>query len=182
MCAGSNHYEWRKTKNSLFCRSIFFFVKSIYRNFLSKKFTKLISSTFCDRICASQCGKRKIYSHWKNILSNHLFSIFFSKNVAFTKFLPKMLRERKFQKLPHCDIYAENGDGKFFQCPHCGTERINWRIFKNLPVVENPSKYLTHYLQVGHKAWFYHKFRRNWKGRRRTRHFDQTWTLLWLAH
>ena len=45
--------------------------------------------------------KWKIYSHRKNISSNHLFSDFFSKNVAFANFLPKM-GESKFLKLPHC--------------------------------------------------------------------------------
>ena len=39
--------------------------------------------------------KQEIYSHRKNISSNHLFSDFFSKNVAFTKFLPKKC-ESKF--------------------------------------------------------------------------------------
>ena len=39
--------------------------------------------------------KSKIYSHQKNISSNHLFSDFFSKIVAFTNFLPKM-SESKF--------------------------------------------------------------------------------------
>ena len=47
----------------------------------------------------------EIYSHWKNISSNHLFSNFFSKHVAFTKFLPKM-RESKFPKLPHCECHT----------------------------------------------------------------------------
>ena len=46
--------------------------------------------------------KWKIYSHWKNISSNHLFSNFFSKTVAFMKFLPKMC-ESKVLKLPHCE-------------------------------------------------------------------------------
>ena len=46
--------------------------------------------------------KSKIYYHRKNISSIHLFTDFISKNVAFTKFLPKM-GESKFSKLPHCD-------------------------------------------------------------------------------
>ena len=45
--------------------------------------------------------KWKIYSHQKNISSNQLFSKFFSKNVAFTKFVPKKC-ESKFSFLPHC--------------------------------------------------------------------------------
>ena len=47
--------------------------------------------------------KRKIWSHQKYISSNQLLSDFFSKNVTFTNFLPKMcetkLLERKFQIL-----------------------------------------------------------------------------------
>ena len=35
------------------------------------------------------------YSDWKNISSNQLFNNFFSKNVTFTKFLPK-ISESKF--------------------------------------------------------------------------------------
>ena len=37
-------------------------------------------------------------------LSNHLFSNFFSKNVAFAKFLPKMC-ESEFLKLPHSAVW-----------------------------------------------------------------------------
>ena len=33
---------------------------------------------------------KEIYSHWKNISSNHLFSNLFSKTVTFTKYLPKL--------------------------------------------------------------------------------------------
>ena len=49
----------------------------------------------------SQCGKMKNILSPKNISSNQLFSNFFGKNVAFTKFLPKK-SESKFLKLPHC--------------------------------------------------------------------------------
>ena len=35
--------------------------------------------------------------------SNQLFSIFFSKNVTFTRFLPKMC-ETKSQQFPHCAV------------------------------------------------------------------------------
>ena len=47
--------------------------------------------------------KWKIYSHWKKISSNQLFSNFFSKTVTFTKFLPKM-HESKFPEFPHCAL------------------------------------------------------------------------------
>ena len=46
-----------------------------------------------------------IYSHWKNISSNHLFS----KNVAFMKFLPKLC-EKKFPKVPHCVVHYYTKD------------------------------------------------------------------------
>ena len=48
----------------------------------------------------TQCDKMKKLLSPKNISSNHFFSNFFSKTVAFTNFLPKM-RESKFLKLPH---------------------------------------------------------------------------------
>ena len=44
----------------------------------------------------------EIYSHWKNISSNHLFSNFFSKTVTFTmftKFLPKKCESKFPQSL-----------------------------------------------------------------------------------
>ena len=44
--------------------------------------------------------KWKICSHRKNISSNQLFGDFFSKNVAFTKFLPKKC-EREY---PQCSV------------------------------------------------------------------------------
>ena len=44
--------------------------------------------------------KWKIYSHWRKISSNQLFSNFFSKTVTFTKFLSKKC-EREFLVFPH---------------------------------------------------------------------------------
>ena len=41
----------------------------------------------------------KKYFYRKNISSNHLFSKFFSKYVAFTKFLPKMCGRGNFRNL-----------------------------------------------------------------------------------
>ena len=46
----------------------------------------------------------KIYSHCRNISSNHLFSNFSSKNVTFTKFLPKM-NESKFGSDFVCKVW-----------------------------------------------------------------------------
>ena len=51
--------------------------------------------------------KMKIYSNQIFFSSNQLFSNFFSKNVAFSKFLPK-IRESKFPKLPHCSLLVVN--------------------------------------------------------------------------
>ena len=73
---------------------------------------KLISRNF-DPLMNHSVVISEIYSHRKNISSNHLFSNLFSKHVAFTKFLPKM-RESKFPKLPHCAVWK--GD------------RIHWKL------------------------------------------------------
>ena len=81
--------------------------------------------------------KWKIYSHWKNISSNQLFSDFVSKNVIFTEFLPKKC-ESKFQqreinfgeyngnfcisKIPQID-FTENISGrKYLKLLHSGVE------------------------------------------------------------
>ena len=40
--------------------------------------------------CAVEISE--IYSHWKNISSNHLFSNFFSKTITFTNFCQKCVR------------------------------------------------------------------------------------------
>ena len=51
--------------------------------------------------------KWKIYSHNNFFSSNQLFSDFFSKTVAFTKFLPKKC-EREFLQFPHCECVRVN--------------------------------------------------------------------------
>ena len=60
----------------------------------------------------AQCGKMKNLVSPKNISSNQLFSNFYSKNVTFTKFLPKMC-ETKSQQFPHCGT------------PHCETKILS---------------------------------------------------------
>ena len=50
--------------------------------------------------------KREILSHWKKISSNHLFSNFFSKTIAFTKFLRKKC-EREFLQFPHYAMFID---------------------------------------------------------------------------
>ena len=71
------------------------------RLYLVKKWIWRIFSKTCEKntsffLCTfHNVEKWKIYSHWENISSNQLFIDFFSKNVAFTKILPKK-REIKF--------------------------------------------------------------------------------------
>ena len=69
----------------------------IWRNFCEK----IVAVKFCNFHSVSVV-KWKIYSHWKNISSNHLFS----NHVAFTKSLPK-IRESKYPKLPHSGILTK---------------------------------------------------------------------------
>ena len=64
--------------------------------------TKIHSHAFlAKRNFQRQCGKTKNLVSPKNISSNQLFSKFFSRNVTFTKFLPKMC-ETKSQQFPNC--------------------------------------------------------------------------------
>ena len=49
----------------------------------SRKFLSIIHD---EKTALQSVEKWKIYSHWKNISSNQLFRIFFSKNVTFARF------------------------------------------------------------------------------------------------
>ena len=49
-----------------------------------------------------QCGKTRNSLSLKKISSNQLFSKFFGKTIAFTRFLLKKC-EREFLQFPHCD-------------------------------------------------------------------------------
>ena len=71
-----------------------FFVQLISRIFLLSDFFFATTRQKCT-LFPSQCGKTRNSLSPKNISSNQLFSNFLSKNVAFTKFLPK-IREREF--------------------------------------------------------------------------------------
>ena len=62
--------------------------------------------------------KWKIYSHWENISSNQLFSDFFSKNVAFTKILPKSTRSAVCAVWSHVTL----------NCPHMNNSQWNSRF------------------------------------------------------
>ena len=61
----------------------------------------LLMLPLCERLIHIHSVVKWKNSQQKNISSNQLFSNFFSKNGAFTKFLSKMY-ERKFPKFPHC--------------------------------------------------------------------------------
>ena len=66
-------------------------------------FTKIFQNTHnIVKIMESQYGKTRNALSLKKISSNQLFSNFFSKTIAFTKFLRKKC-EREFLQFPHCD-------------------------------------------------------------------------------
>ena len=47
--------------------------------------------------------KQKIYSHWKNISLDQLFSKFISKNAVFTEFLPQKCKTKSHVYFQLCD-------------------------------------------------------------------------------
>ena len=102
----TNKLIWRKMfsvrKMEIHCHTHFNYKNFVKVTFLLKKILK----SWFDEIfngsqyflffhtVTAQCGKMKNLVSPKNISSNQLFSIFYSKNITFTKFLPKM-RESK---------------------------------------------------------------------------------------
>ena len=69
---------------------------------------KCVRVNFCNFhsvIHTHSVEKWEILSHWKFFSSNQLFSNFFSKTIAFTKFLRKKC-EREFLQFPHCAQYV----------------------------------------------------------------------------
>ena len=66
--------------------------------------TSRFHEIFAEELWKHSVEKREILSHWKKISSNQLFSNFFSKTIAFTKFLRKKC-EREFLQFPHYDLY-----------------------------------------------------------------------------
>ena len=55
-------------------------------------------------LCTAQCEKREVLSHSmkkKNRHIHYLVHNFFSKSIAFTKFLRKKCEEREFLQFPH---------------------------------------------------------------------------------
>ena len=92
---------WKNEKfgltNKIF-RQFSYLVISLVKTLLSRNFcqkcVRLNRSSFHTVHTVHTVEITEIYSHWKNISSNCLFSNFFSKNVTFTKFLPKMCRTK----------------------------------------------------------------------------------------
>ena len=87
-------------------REINFFLTSSVKPLLSRNFCQKcvrLKFSFFHTVVSilHSVEKWKIYSHWKNISSNQLFSDFVSKNVIFTEFLPKKC-ESKFLQSPQC--------------------------------------------------------------------------------
>ena len=83
-------------------------MKSIYSDLILSEKVVLTTTQYLRTIL------RKIYSHRKNISSNHLFSNFFSKNDAFTKFLPEKC-ESKLIKFPQHTVEIYSHEKKFRQ-------------------------------------------------------------------
>ena len=121
------NYIHRKTisSNQLFCN--FFIENVVFTKFLPKEcesksffpsnqfLVKLFSKTLIWWNCwvntvawqrhTVYVEKREILSHWKFFSSNQLFNNFFSKTIAFKKFLWKK-SEREFLQFPHCAILS----------------------------------------------------------------------------
>ena len=100
-------------------REIFFFLffsrknRSIFYLFFSASWLKVRLDVFFYLLPASNwLGKwptvwKKIFSRLKNISWNQVFSNYFSKYIAFTKFLSKKC-ESKFLQFPHCVTLLNN--------------------------------------------------------------------------
>ena len=78
-----------------------FFVQLISRIFLLSDFFFFLRRGKNARFFRHSVVKREILSHRKKISSNQFFGNFFSKTIAFTKFLWKKC-EREFLQFPYC--------------------------------------------------------------------------------
>ena len=80
------------------------------KNYTENWFHEIFSQRFRETnlvVSYSQCErveKQEILYHWKKISSNQLFSNFYSKTNAFTKFLRKK-SEREFMQFPYCALW-----------------------------------------------------------------------------
>ena len=96
-----------KLKNSLsteFFRQINYLVILIILLLVKTSFSQI----FFSKKCESTVWKNEKFSLTeKKISSNQLFSDFFSKTIAFTKFLRKKC-EREFLQFPHCECVRVN--------------------------------------------------------------------------
>ena len=107
-----------------------FFVNSTKERMKWVNFTKKVPKSIFSRTHHAQ----KIYSHWENISSNQFFGDFFSKNVAFTKLLPKCLGvnfwnyHTVLSKFPHYVIALQ---WKLFSRNYL-SKLFFWQIFREI--------------------------------------------------
>ena len=80
-------------------------------------------------ITETQCGKTRNSLSLKKNSSNHLFSNFYCKTNAFTKFLQKKC-EREFLQFPHhCEKFTVTLFRQKFRESNGLTKELIWRIF-----------------------------------------------------
>ena len=87
--------------------------------------------------------KREILSHWRKNSSNQLFGNFFSKCIAFTKFLLKKCK-REFLQFPNCEflnshIFPSNQRKKLLKKILCAFDRIFHTLFRQLTIISRES-------------------------------------------
>ena len=101
---------WKNEKFGLtekIFRQIDSFVISLVKPLLSRDFRqKSVRVNFRNFHIVHSVEKWKIYSHWKKISSNQLFSNFFSKTVTFTRFSPKIVWEWISVKSTLCRLHS----------------------------------------------------------------------------
>ena len=112
----------------------------------------------------TQCGKRKNLVSPKNISWNQLFSNFYSKNVTFKTFLPKIC-ETKSQQFPHCAEVSDFWSYYFItKIPwnqlFCWSiqGRLIWRNFRQFGEIFITS--LETFCQIVHQMSLHHLWRR----------------------
>ena len=128
----------------------------IWRNFFSarEKFSFFHSVVYSQslEVAETQCGKTRNSLSLKKLSSNQLFSNFFSKTIAFTKFLRKKC-EREFLQFPHC-VKVNFRDfqtvEKYLRTYTCTTSKVSFSvksIFSTLTSrnISNKSKYVTRF-------------------------------------
>ena len=139
-----------KMRNSL--EPIFFLWNQLFSKFSIPLVITLLSRNFCVNTCETQCGKTRNSLSLKKLSSNQLFSNFFSKTIAFTKFLRKKC-EREFLQFPHC-VKVNFRDfqtvEKYLRTYTCTTSKVSFSvksIFSTLTSrnISNKSKCVTRF-------------------------------------